>query len=115
MSIGIKFPWRISSNGGLETNSSTIDAIKDNLRVLLLTNFKERVMMPDFGADLHSHLFDQEDDVAVFIEENIKNAISRWIPSLLLKKITVKTSADKSPNLKSNQILVKLSFVYNGI
>lgn len=52
--ISIKTPMRFSENFGdlLEMHTNQFDAIRDNLRNLLLTNYGERVGHYDFGGNL---------------------------------------------------------------
>ena len=57
--ISIKFPLRKSSQGAFEGNVETIDAIRDNLRILLLTNHGERPINYDFGCNLRKVLFNE--------------------------------------------------------
>jgi phage baseplate assembly protein W len=54
--IGIKTPMRFSENFGdlLEMHVNQYDAIRDNLRNLLLTNYGERLGHYDFGGNLIS-------------------------------------------------------------
>jgi phage baseplate assembly protein W len=42
--IGIKYPLMRSSIGAFEVNRTTIDAVRDSLRILILTNHGERVI-----------------------------------------------------------------------
>jgi phage baseplate assembly protein W len=58
-SINLKFPLRRSSAGAFETNVTTIAAVTDDLKILILTNFGERPMQYDFGANLRSVVFEQ--------------------------------------------------------
>ena len=58
MSINLQFPLRRSSKGAFATNDSTINAVVDDLKLLLLTNHGERPVHGDFGANLRSIIFE---------------------------------------------------------
>lgn len=45
--IGIKYPMTRSSMGAFEVNRTTVDAVRDSLKILILTNHGERVVNYD--------------------------------------------------------------------
>ena len=58
-SINVMFPMKKSSSGAFQTNITTFDAVRDDLKILLLTNHGERPIHYDFGANLRSAIFEQ--------------------------------------------------------
>ena len=52
--IGIDLPFRKSdgSEGWFASTSTTIDAVKNNIRNLLMTHSGERLMQPNLGLNL---------------------------------------------------------------
>ena len=109
-SIGIKFPLESSSQGAFATNDTTIDVMRDDLRMLILTNHGERPMKYDFGANLISAIFDQTDE---FLEQKIKdlisNAVAIWLPQVTIDNIEVKTSINDN-TVPPNKVRIKIFF-----
>ena len=74
VSVGIDFPFaRVPNQDGyFKTTKTTIDAIKNNIKLLLRTEQGERVFQPNLGMTLRRFLFEQiTEDTAVQIENDI--------------------------------------------
>lgn len=91
---GIAFPPRVGEDGTVSWSEGA-DNIREAIRIILLTERGERVMLPDFGAGLKRYLF-EPNTVATrrLIEEEIIQAIKRWEPRVKLD--TVAVEADRS-------------------
>ena len=74
VSVGIDFPFALVPNqdGYFKTTKSTIDAIKNNIKLLLQTEQGERVFQPNLGMGLKRFVFEQiTEDTTIEIENNI--------------------------------------------
>jgi phage baseplate assembly protein W len=61
MSLSLKLPLKLWTDGFASfEDSETIPAIRQNLKMLLLTNPGEYAMDPDFGVGMVKFLFSQE-------------------------------------------------------
>jgi phage baseplate assembly protein W len=69
--------------------------IRESIRVTLLTDFRERVRLPDFGGGLSGFLFEQN-NVATrhLIEERITRALNRWEPRIIVEKTHVEQDVE---------------------
>ena len=84
--------------GGLFVmNTSPADAIRDNLKNMLLTNWGERVEQYDFGANLKpltselgSVMFDTE---AI---NRIRNTVKKYMPYIVLAKFSTERLPEES-------------------
>ena len=56
-SIGVKIPITYDSGDGFTMLKTLDDTIKQNLKMLILTNPGERVMEPEFGVGIMQYLF----------------------------------------------------------
>ena len=56
-SFGPRVPINYSSTNGFEMLTNLNDTIKQNFKMLLLTNPGERIMEPEFGVGLPQFLF----------------------------------------------------------
>jgi phage baseplate assembly protein W len=111
MAVNLKFPLKRGAAGAFETNDTTIDAVADDLRILLLTNHGERPIHYDFGANIRALLFEQQGpDFSIMAEDNIVTAIDKWMPFVTVRSVTVQTSADTA-QLKTNEVHIKIEFL----
>jgi len=91
--IGVSLPFNAPS--AFNKTYSTKDQIKSNLINLLLTDKGERVMNPEFGADLRRSLFEGINaENEVVIQNKIINAVNAFIPEVTLTDIVIEPDAD---------------------
>ena len=76
--LGIPYPVERHAQGLFHAQGG-IDQIKSDLLVLLLTNFGERTMLLDFGANLDKYIFEPNDEI---LREEVKTAIAAAITKL---------------------------------
>jgi phage baseplate assembly protein W len=88
---GINFPFRDSKRGDyLELTQFEAQEIKADLIHLLLTRKGTRYYLPDFGTRLYEFLFEPFDGLTFdAIESDIREAVSNYMPNLLLNNITI--------------------------
>jgi phage baseplate assembly protein W len=93
VAIGISLPF--NGPGVFNSTYSTKDQIKSNVINLLLTNRGERIMNPNFGADIKSTLFEgMTDNIIPLIQDKISAAFSAYIPQASINNIDVVFSED---------------------
>lgn len=93
--LGVPYP--VTKNPlGLFRSQSGLDQIKSDLLALLLTTPGERVMLPSFGCNLKSLIFEQNDAI---LEQQaldmISNAIKLYEPRIVVDQIEVSSNIDK--------------------
>lgn len=112
--LNIAFPLRTGLAGAFETNKTTLDAVKDDLRILLLTNHGDRLIYGDFGANLRGLLFENmSQDFETRIQDSIVSAVEKWMPFVTVKDIQVKTG-QTDLSLGSNETRIKVFFSVNN-
>ena len=52
-----------TQDGNYALNKTLIDTIRQNLKMLLLTNPGERIMMPNFGVGIRTYLFSEDTEL----------------------------------------------------
>ena len=107
VSVGIDFPFGRVGNGDgyFKSTKTTIDAIKNNIRLLLQTHRGERVFQPNLGMDLRSLIFEPlTEDITIQIENNIVDVFSRWLPFIDLRDIQIERRDDL------NQVNINIDF-----
>ena len=96
-----------SDNGGFEMIATLNMMIKQNLKMLILTNPGERVMVPNFGVGIRRYLFEVvSDEVYAEIDSKIKQQVSLYLPYLKITRVQFA----RDPN---NENRINLKIVYS--
>ena len=79
---GISFPPRIGPDGRIAWSTGPQN-IREAIRVILMTEAQERLLLPEFGGGLQSFLF-QPNVVSThrLIQERVTQAMARWEPRI---------------------------------
>ena len=106
VSVGIEFPFgKTTGDGYFKSTKTTIDAVKNNIRLLLQTHRGERVFQPNLGMNLRSLIFEQlNEDITIQIENNIVDVFGKWLPFVDLRNIQVNRRDDL------NQVKINIDF-----
>jgi len=107
VSVGIDFPFGRVPNGDgyFKTTKTTIDSIKNNIKLLLQTNQGERLFQPNLGMNLRNLLFEpMTEDLTIQIENNIVDVFERWLPFVELRNIDVERRNE------ANQTKINIEF-----
>jgi len=110
--VGIDLPIRRGDDldGFFASTSTTIEAVKNNLRNLLQTEEGERFFQPNLGLNLKAVLFEQiNEENLLSIQNKILDKIDFWLPFIEIHDIELLTT-DKEPSIKTNEIRVKILF-----
>ena len=110
--IGIDLPIRRdnSKDGFFATTSTTIEAVKNNIRNLLQTNEGERFFQPNLGLNLRRLLFEQiTNENLIGIQDSILDKLEFWLPFVEVRDIQV-LSRDNTTTVGANEIRVKILF-----
>ena len=105
VSVGIDFPFaRVPNQDGyFKTTKTTVESIKNNIKLLLQTEQGERVFQPTLGMNLKRLLFEQiTEDTTIEIENNIVDTFERWLPFVDLRDIQINTD--------NNQVNINITF-----
>ncbi|NBB73956.1 MAG: phage tail protein [Bacteroidetes bacterium] len=91
---GIAFPPRIGADGRLAWSEGAQN-VRESIRVILLTDLRERLMRPTFGGGLQALLF-EPNTLATrrMLEERTRRALERWEPRIRLDRITAEPDPD---------------------
>ena len=88
--FGLKYPLTKNLSRGYFSKESGEALIINNLHQLLLTERGERVMLPDFGANLKRFLFQPLDQqLYTAVKEEVLHAINRYAPGVVVRKLSV--------------------------
>ncbi len=92
---GISFPPRIGADGRIALSAGA-ENVAESIRVILSTERRERLMLPQFGGGLQPYLF--QPNIAsthTLIEDRIRQALGRWEPRIAVESVKVAASAEE--------------------
>ena len=110
--VGIDLPIRRGDDldGFFATTSTTIEAVKNNIRNLLQTEEGERFFQPNLGLGLRSLLFEHiTSENLITVQDAILDKMELWLPFVEVRDIQV-LSTDDSTDVGVNEIRVKIDF-----
>ena len=111
VSVGIDFPFgRVPDGDGyFKTSKTTVDAIKNNIKLLLKTERSERLFQPFLGMNLKRFVFEQiTEDVKIQIENDIVDTFETWLPFVELRDIEI-----SSDSANEGQSKIGINIVFN--
>ena len=109
--IGINLPFKKSegSEGYFLSTTTTIEAVKNNVRLLLSTDKGERIFQPNLGIGLRRFLFEPiTGETTLAIQNEIVETFNFWLPFITIKDIKVETTSADGTN--PNQISINVIF-----
>jgi len=110
--VGIDLPIRRGnvSEGFFATTSTTIEAVKNNIRNLLQTTEGERLFQPNLGLNLRRLLFEHiTSENLIGVQDAILDKLEFWLPFVEVRDIQV-LSRNNTTDIGANEIRVKIFF-----
>lgn len=89
MTISINYPYTIDPNGVVISSVTTTKLYLDRVLTLLSTNLGQRPMIPSYGVDWSTAMFENEGDAKIAINQAIRVAIATWIPEVTVNNIVI--------------------------
>lgn len=110
-SIGVALPLALDDNDGFVMLKSFKKTIKQNFKMLLLTNPGERVMDPNFGVGMKTYLFENHhDNLGAEIETKIRKQVDTYMPAIDILNIAFDASS-----IDSNKLGVAITYAIPDI
>ena len=86
---GISFPPRVGPDGRVAWSVGEQN-IREAIRVILLTELRERLRLPEFGGSLSQFLFEPNTvTTRHLIQERITQALTQWEPRIRVETVQV--------------------------
>jgi phage baseplate assembly protein W len=105
--IGVALPF--DSPGVFRTVYTTKDQIKYNLINFLLTDRRERIFNPSFGANIRSRLFEQiTPDTFDTLDTQIRSGIEQYFKNVVITDLTFEPDPDR------NLITIQFSYLISN-
>ena len=98
----ISFPFRFDGFGKVATTSDMPRIWADRVRSVISTYPGERIMRSGYGTALPDDLFDSVSKAPEFIDIQVANAFSEWLPEVSLKGVTFVGSGENDIEMQVN-------------
>ena len=86
---GLSFPPRVGPDGRMVWSEGEVN-IRESIRVILMTQFNERLHLPEFGGNLATFLFEPNTvTTRSLIRDQISRALARWEPRITVESVEV--------------------------
>lgn len=93
---GLSFPPRIGPDGRLAVSSGSRN-VRETIRVILATERRERLLLPQFGGDLKRLLFEPNNPgTHRLIQERITQALGRFEPRIRVEAVRIAADPEDS-------------------
>ena len=107
-SIGVALPLLRGSEDGFQMLKTIRETVKQNLKMIILTNPGERIMDPEFGVGVKTYLFSNfSEGIQSELYDKITQQVATYIPSVSITKITFFES-NPDTNTLSFQVYYRL-------
>jgi phage baseplate assembly protein W len=91
---GISFPPRVGADGRISWSEGE-ENVRESIRVILLTEQRERLRLPGFGGSLALYLFEPNTvTTRQLIKDRITKELAQWEPRVAVEDVSVE--ADES-------------------
>ncbi len=113
--ISPKLPLQRDEQDGFMLNKTVLEAVRQNMRMLVLTSPGERVMDPNFGCGIRRLLFEQANDrVYGEAETRIRSQISRYLSFVNI--IDIDFQEDNDTGLSSgNAVTIQIRYTVSSL
>jgi Bacteriophage baseplate protein W len=86
---GMSFPPRVGADGRIAWSEGEAN-VHESIYLILMTRFRERINLPDFGGNLDTFLFEPNTvTTRHLIETEIGRALRRWEPRVSIESVAV--------------------------
>jgi uncharacterized protein len=86
---GIGFPPRVGVDGRLAWSEGEAN-VRESIRIILLTEERERLRLPEFGGGLTRFLFEPNTATTrQLIRDRIQRALGEWEPRVRVESVSV--------------------------
>jgi phage baseplate assembly protein W len=109
--VGIDYPFHKSDGveGWFKSTETTIEAVKNNIKLLLLTTRGERLMQPTLGLNLRRFLFEQfTDESRITIENEIVDTFRTFLPFVEIKDLVI--GMNETDDIGKNKLNISVLF-----
>jgi phage baseplate assembly protein W len=95
--ISVKVPLEESQNSVESYNTTLVDTARQNMKMILLTNPGERIMLSDFGVGFRRMLFEQNNErLASMLQNSIYEQMAKYAAGIRIDGIDIVTDPNST-------------------
>lgn len=112
---GLRFPMSNTSEGGSLSKAHDKELLLQSVRQILLTRKGERVMYPNFGANLDDFLFEPlTTELKTQMQTRITESLSTYEPRIVVKKCEIVGGMDiDGLGTENSKVFIRLTFGFS--
>jgi len=104
-------PLTLDPIDGYKMLDTIRDVVKQNFKMLILTNPGERMMIPDFGIGMYTFLFEQDNPVLYQnIEQRIYSQTAKYLPFITVQDIQFESFDTNSEFFEDRRLKVTVTY-----
>ena len=102
--VGVALPF--NTPAVFQTVYTTQEQLKYNIINFLLTNKRERIFNPNFGANIRNKVFEQiSTDTIDSLDLQIRSGVEAYFPNIIITQLTFNGSPDE------NLLVIQFSYI----
>lgn len=87
------------------------DVVKQNFKMLILTNPGERIMLPDFGIGMYTFLFEQDNPLLYQrIQQRIQTQTAKYLPFITVQDVQFDSMETNSEYTENRTLKVTVTY-----
>ncbi len=100
---GWSFPVNVDKDTGRIMSTEDNENIKQAIKIILLTQLNERKLLPNFGTNIRSFLFEVVDPTFINdLKESVTKALKRWETNIRSLNVSIKTDGGSASTVTVN-------------
>lgn len=107
--LSVKLPLTYNNIQGYAMNTNYLDLAKQNLKMVVLTEPGERVMIPTFGVGLKRRLFESRKNIES-VKNEINTQVSKYLSYIQITNIDIFDSMDEEMSNYDNSVSIAITF-----
>jgi phage baseplate assembly protein W len=104
--LALSLPFSVNPYGRISTTTERSKIWQDRVRSVIGTFLGERVMRPNFGADVVDAVHETSEEAVIIIETQVRQAFNTYLPTLTLTNVI--TNYDESTGIMEVEIVYSL-------
>ena len=112
-----QLPLNIGPIDGYNLNTNFRQVAQQNLKMIVMTNPGERIMIPEFGVGIRTYLFENSTQTTFdTIEDKIREQVARYLPYISIEAIQFSSSEagfnmpEIDPSSASNFVSIQIKY-----
>ena len=104
--LALSLPFSVNPYGRISTTTERSKIWQDRVRSVIGTFLGERVMRPNFGADVVDAVHETSEEAVIIIETQVRQAFNTYLPTLTLTDVV--TNYDESSGIMEVEVIYSL-------